>query len=203
MSIEKLKELAVANKILWEEDLLLDQIVYDRFSPLFDLDVINKPLTQAWATEFKKFLRVNENKHWNLVNPGIFKNLRDIVKIQSFLGIILNESVSLFERIDSLSIYVTYYNPPREPMLPGVSILLIMGIHVFTNPKKYHYLDQYEGKLLQRIGVLPAGQVAMNPAAWYPSQVESIQILMEQCQCNGLGLNRLLKAYQDIYFPGK
>jgi len=119
--------------------------VHREFGRLFDPDNLHR-LT---AIEFKEFLLYEHNRHWWGIHRHQAKLVADMSRLRSVLGLLLDESLPIEDRLDLI-----------EPAggtkpLPGLGKAVFTPILHVVHPTKYGVWNSVAESAMQRLRLWP------------------------------------------------
>lgn len=119
--------------------------VHREFGRLFDPDNLHR-LTDI---EFKEFLLYQHNRHWWGIHRHQAKLVSDMSRLRSVLGLLLDESLPIQERLDQIE-------PAGGPKpLPGLGKAVFTPIMHVVYPEKYGVWNSVAESAMQRLQLWP------------------------------------------------
>lgn len=119
--------------------------VYQRYQPIFSQEHIQN-LTKD---EFLSFLDSKNNRHWSNLTRQSGKITSNMQNLRDALGILLEESVPLKERLDQIS-------SSGQNKVPGLGRAVITPILLISHPDKYGVWNSTSEAGMKTLGVWPS-----------------------------------------------
>jgi len=179
LTVMDLEEGVQKAKKQWETDPQLHKDrdgVIAKYGEQFKLENIDN-LT---AEKFQEFLRFENNKHWDRIQRPGGNLIKDMPKLKNALKILLDEKLSLSDRIKQVR---DKESPNYTPYLANA---IYTPILLVTNPKKYPVVNEPVAEALDQLGLYSYKTYA-NEWDWITIP-KMQQIIMEVANKNNLDL---------------
>ena len=119
-------------------------VVRDRFQLVFKPDGLPK-LTKE---DFQSFLKFRNNQHWfglQRTGPEIFS---DMVRLRTALGVLLDESLPIYQRLNDLQ-------PGGRYAVPGMGRAVLSAILLVMYPDRYGVWNNTSQDAMKSLGLWP------------------------------------------------
>lgn len=122
-----------------------NRTMMERYGAVFSL----AHLPELTAEEFKSFLLIKNNKHWEGIHRQGNLTTRDMAKLRDALAILLDESRPIRDRLDELF-------PKNQPsMIKGLGRAVVTPILLVSNPVRYGVYNTRSEAALRRTRLMP------------------------------------------------
>lgn len=122
-----------------------EKIVIEKYGSLFCLDNLNNLTVE----DFKSFLLIRNNKHWEGIHRQGNMITSDMEKLKSTLKLLLNESKPIKERINKIM-------PKNKPaLIRGLGRAVLTPILLVVYPHKYCVYNRVVEDGMKKFGVFP------------------------------------------------
>lgn len=142
--LEKIKEwrgLVVGNPSRLQEE---EQVIA-KFGKMFSSSNLN----QLTKEDFASFLLIKNNRHWEGIHRQVNIIIADMPKLREALGILLDETRPLDERLDTL------FPKNGTSMIKGLGRAIVTPVLMMVYPDKYGVYNTKSEQGLAEIGMLP------------------------------------------------
>ncbi len=122
-----------------------EKIVIEKFGSIFNLNNLDNLI----AEDFKSFLLIKNNKHWEGIHRQGNMITSDMEKLKSVLKMLLDESKPIKERIDQIM------PKNKPPLIKGLGRAVLTPILMVVYPDKYAVYNSVVEAGTKRFGIFP------------------------------------------------